>query len=227
MSNTSKGRGVKGSKFWMQMIPNTGLKEEFDKIIGEELVWLSPLEGEEKLYEEYELGSKKMVTQLGITDVSIFDFWPKRQPQWDGIALSKDKKTLYIVEAKAHISEIDSKCSASEESKQIIEKAMQEVHDDKYPAEKFFPWMNDYYQLGNRLTFLQKMKEKLPEANSIGIKDVKLVLINFTDDFTFKSEPVEVWKDHYREVFEKMTGSAETPEDVINIFYCVKPMGNQ
>ena len=26
---------------------------EFDKIIGEELEWLSPLEGEEKLYEEY------------------------------------------------------------------------------------------------------------------------------------------------------------------------------
>ena len=227
MSNTSKGRGVKGSKFWMQMIPNTGLKEEFDKIIGEELEWLSPLEGEEILYEEYELGAKEMITELGITDVSIFDFWPKRQPQWDGIALSKDKKTLYIVEAKAHISEIDSKCSASEESKQIIEKAMQEVHDDKYPAEKFFPWMNDYYQLGNRLTFLQKMKEKLPESNSIGIKDVKLVLINFTDDFTFKSEPVEVWKDHYREVFEKMTGNEDAPEDVINIFYSVKPMGNQ
>ena len=34
MSNTSKGRAEKGSKFWMQMIPNTGLKEEFDKIIG-------------------------------------------------------------------------------------------------------------------------------------------------------------------------------------------------
>lgn len=227
MSNTSKGRGVKGSKFWMQMIPNTGLKEEFDKIIGEELVWLSPLEGEEKLYEEYELGSKEMVTQLGITDVSIFDFWTKRQPQWDGIALSKDKKTLYIVEAKAHISEIDSKCSASEESKNIIERAMQEVHDDKYPLGDFDLWMNGYYQLGNRLTFLEKMKEKLPEANLIGIKDVKLVLINFTDDFTFKSEPVKVWKDHYREVFEKMTGNDDTPEDVINIFYSVKPMGNQ
>lgn len=227
MSNTSKGRGVKGSKFWMQMIPNTGLKEEFDKIIGEELVWLLPLEGEEKLYEEYELGSKEMTKELGITDVSIFDFWPKRQPQWDGIALSKDKKTLYIVEAKAHISEIDSKCSASEESKKIIERSMREVYDDKYPLGDFDLWMNGYYQLGNRLTFLQNMKEKLPEANSIGIKDVKLVLINFTDDFTFKSEPVEVWKDHYREVFEKMTGNEDTPEDVINIFYSVKPMGNQ
>ena len=64
MSNTSKGRGVKGSKFWMQMIPNTGLKEEFDKIIGEELEWISPLEGEEKLYEEYELGSKEMIKEL-------------------------------------------------------------------------------------------------------------------------------------------------------------------
>ena len=71
------------------------------------------------------------------------------------------------------------------------------------------------------------MKEKLPESNSIGIKDVKLVLINFTDDFTFKSEPVKVWKDHYREVFEKMTGNDDTLEDVINIFYSVKPMGNQ
>ena len=109
----------------------------------------------------------------------------------------------------------------------FIEKAMKEVFDEKYSAEKFSTWMNDYYQLGNRLTFLQKMKDKLPEANSIGIKDVKLVLINFTDDFTYKSEPVEVWKDHYREVFEKMIGSAETPENVINIFYSVKPMGNQ
>lgn len=45
MSNTSKGRAVKESKFWMKMVPNTGLKRDFDRIFGEELEWGSPLKG--------------------------------------------------------------------------------------------------------------------------------------------------------------------------------------
>lgn len=238
MSNTSKGRAEKGSKFWMQMIPNKKiLKNEFDKIIGEELEWLSPLEGEKKLYEEYELRSKKMVEELGITDISIFKFWPNKQPQWDGIALSRYErtkcgeckgKTLYLIEAKAHTDEMENEKSyACEESKKKIEDEMEKVQKKEYPLGTFETWKKGNYQLGNRLLFLHKMKEKLPKANTKGITDVKLVLINFTDDFTYKSEPVEVWKDHYKGVFENMTGSEETPEDVINIFYSVKPMGNQ
>ena len=102
---------------------------------------------------------------------------------------------------------------------------MKEVHEKYYPMNDFDVWMKEYYQLGSRMTFLKKLKELLPDANNREITDVKLLLINFVDDFIHKPEPKEVWEKYYREVFEKMTGSAEVPEDVIVINYSVRCRG--
>ena len=78
--------------------------------------------------------------------------------------------------------------------------------------------MKGYYQLGNRLTFLQKMKEMKLEQ----YPNVKLVLVNFVNDYTTKyGAPIEQWKEHCGGVFKAMTGSSDIPEDVIMVYYDV------
>lgn len=225
MGNMNKCSEDRSSKFWMRMIVNTCLKKDIDEELEDKLEWLSPVSCTRDQYAECRLGSKKMMEMLGITDRTLFNFWQDDQPCWDGIALSRDGKTLYIVESKAYISQLNSQCCASPKSKCKIEAVMKEVHEKYYPMNDFDVWMKEYYQLGSRMTFLKKLKELLPDANNREITDVKLLLINFVDDFIHKPEPKEVWEKYYREVFEKMTGSAETPEDVIVINYSVRCRG--
>ena len=54
-SNTSKGRGIKGSKYWIQtVIEDECLRNKLDSMIGEPLVWISPLAGSKNTYDEYD-----------------------------------------------------------------------------------------------------------------------------------------------------------------------------
>ena len=206
MSNTSKGKAVKGSKYMMQMIASSLQKDILDKKIGEELVWLSPIEDTD--YEEYQLSESTVCEFIGIEyDKKMFDFWPDRQPQWDGIAIGKETGTLYLFEAKSHLSETETNCSASSEaSKKLISETMSKVassvynmNDDKVFNEN---WMKNNYQLANRLTFLHKMKQII--SNAVFCANVKLVLVNFVNDTTWSVEervkdPRE-WINHYDEV---------------------------
>lgn len=185
MSNTSKGPATKGSKFWMQYVVKN-LQDELNSKIGCDLTWISPLEGNNKEYLEYELKQDYMCKILNISveeKEKIFSFWPNRQPQWDGIAITKDNSTLYLVEAKPHLSELKSKISAKNpNSKDLILKTMKEVFESNYPKGSFQMWTNEYYQLANRLTFLHKLNEKLKIKNI----NVKLVLLNFVGDNTYR-----------------------------------------
>ncbi|QLY81241.1 hypothetical protein [Clostridium intestinale] len=228
MSNTSKGPATKGSKFWMQYIVNSNLKNNLNNHIGCNLQWLSPLKGKNNDYLEYELRQNYICNTIGINDSEkneIFSFWPNRQPQWDGIALSQDGRTIYLVEAKAHLSELKSKISASSEtSRSLIVSSMREVFELYYPGGKFSLWRNGYYQLANRLTFLHKLNERLKVKNL----EVKLLLLNFVGDYTYKPTDFIEWETHYNEVFKDMIGVESTPENVIVINFpvdteCVDP----
>ena len=167
MSNTSKGPGTKGSKFWMQYLVKTPqLKAELDRQLGDILQWISPLEQEN--FSEYELRQPQVYEKLGLDAhgaKSLFSFWPSRQPQWDGIAFGMEGRRLYLVEAKAHRAELKSSCSASEKSWNIIEAAMKDtIEKEGYkPSDEGLKlWRDGYYQLANRLTFLSKLQGQLP-----------------------------------------------------------------
>lgn len=217
MSNTSLGKAEKGSKFWMQLVPGTELKEEFDKAIKDEVTWLCPLEHED--YREYELREAPICKALGIADPkAAFSFWPHRQPQWDGIAVSEQTGTLYLVEAKAHLKEMESICRAGEVSRQLIESTMQYVHAAYYSKANYILWTEGFYQLGNRLTFLKKMQEmKLDKYPT-----VKLVLLNFVNDYTHRSTYPEAWEAHYKAVMPDMTGLDAVPDDIEIVYIDVK-----
>ena len=221
-SNTSKGPGIKGSKYWIQkVIEVEGLRNKLDSMIGETLVWISPLAGPKNTYDEYELKDPYVCDQMGVSHEeaqALFSFWPKRQPQWDGLAFDATGHTLYLVEAKAHLAELDSKCSASNpESKELILKSMKMIHDRYFSNGNFNSWVNNYYQLGNRLTFLRKLNEK-----RFGhINSVKLVLLNFVNDIKYKPTTERDWLEHYENVWLEMIGEKSAPQDVIVINYDV------
>lgn len=73
-SNTSKGRGSKGSKFWMQTLVNLENGNALSKAIQTEdnsigdIKWLSPLKND-----NYGELKTKQIPGLGKAD---FSFWP-------------------------------------------------------------------------------------------------------------------------------------------------------
>ena len=128
------------------------------------------------------------------------------------------RKTLYLVEAKAHLKELKSNISAGEESKCLITKTMKEIFDKKYSKGNFNKWLNGYYQLGNRITFLEELNKI---SHKTGLK-VRLVLLNFVDDYTYIPTSEEEWKEHYESVFMEMLGKKDVPDDTLIIYFDVK-----
>lgn len=208
-SNTSIGRGEKGSKFWMQTLVNldggsalTKAIQNQDSEIGD-IKWQSPLS--EVKYKELKTEDIEIIPKKDI------DFWPSNGPWWDGVGMSKD--AIILVEAKAHTNETLTKCSAtSKVSISKIKTSMKEVYNELSNSLGLYDeniWFKKYYQIANRLTFLVKLKQK-------GFK-VKLVLLNIVDDPTHIKTSKEDWNKHYKEVFNNMLGSSEIPKDVIMV----------
>ncbi len=221
MSNTSKGPAEKGSKYWMQAtIHYEDWRKELNELIGEsDIKWISPLAGVYKSYDEYSLNQKcESIAQIGFPDnCDVWSFWPKRQPQWDGIALSKNGNILYLVEAKAHCSEMKSKMSTiSKDSAELIKKSLLEVFSKYGSKGNFDFWINKYYQLANRLVFLSKLNEITPFGK---VEKVELILLNYLDDHTYVPEQRAVWEKHYREVWEDMLGDETIPENIKIIYF--------
>jgi hypothetical protein len=208
-SNTSKGRGRKGSKFWMQTLVNLDNGSTLSKAIQsvdnsiDGIKWLSPLKND-----SYGELKTKQIPGLEKAD---FSFWPDNGPWWDGVGID-DKGCILLVEAKGHVAETKTKCAASSKiSREKICKSMQEVHDGLTNSHNYDEeaWLNKYYQLGNRLTFLVKLRDQ-------GY-NVKLVLLNIVDDPTHIATSLDAWKKHYNDVFGIMLGTAKYPNNVVMV----------
>jgi len=221
MSNTSKGRGEKGSKFWMQTLVNLDGGKTLEKAIQNEdssigkITWLSPCKADN--YAEL-----KTEGITGITK-SMLSFWPDNGPWWDAVGIDKHGCIL-LFEAKAHTSETKSHCAAIDPNSILkIKNSMRAAHQSLTNGTlnsltyNEHVWFNEYYQLGNRLTFLANLRDQLL-AQHIA---VKLVLLNIVEDPTHISTKEEDWKDHYKEVFNKMFGQDSAPTDVICMYFNV------
>lgn len=213
-SNTLNARANKGSKFWVQTIINSSMRVDLESQIGlGPITWLSPLRGE--TYKEYKLNEESMLQRLNLSKAD-FNFWPQNQPQWDAIGVAEDG-TIILVEAKAHIEELRSSLGAkSNESLQRITTAMKEVFEimNHLGNGQFDSWIKKYYQLGNRLTYIEKLNE-MPHQKA------KLVLLNIVDDPTYESTSKEAWQQHTKAVFKEIIGTEEVPENVIVVNFQV------
>ena len=202
----------KGSYKRMRLLireENTHLLEK-EKSINDTLQWICPTLSDSK---ENQLNSSKILNEFKISAKDFEGFWPKRQPQWDGIAYSKKTRTIYLFEAKSHRSEI--RCGnklddSNNEKKQknydlkcnSLRNAMMEVvkNSDYEKA-----WLHKYYQISNRITFLLKLKSICPTEK---IKDVKLIFLNFVNDPDWvpanKQMSFSQWEEKYKEIYKSM-----------------------
>lgn len=247
MSNTSKGWGRKGSKFWMQMVACfPTLEKEFVEQIaaaenrsteGVSLEWISPRA--DKDLEEYSLNSKALsefiVFPEGYWDywnnTNSLKFWTTRQPQWDGIAFCRKSGTLYLIEAKAHISEtyteiaVDEDSEGSKKSFELRRTSLQYTRKVYTKAGREETWWGGklvtkvkdnerfYYQVGNRLAFLKFLNEKKSDIRirldktEYMVNAVKVVFLNFADDYTlsdnYNDRKLEASTGEWREHYEQ------------------------
>lgn len=206
MGNLAEEIASRGSKLCMQICVNNteddiigkkvvrkSRKHLLDNLLGyEDINWLSPRTLDN--YKEYQLEdiAEKFPSETGLSDMD-WSFWnSKRKPQWDAIGVAEDG-TLIIVEAKAHISEIESSGSQARgdslnQIKQEIEKVL-----GSDPV-----WLGKYYQTANRILYLSKLKQYYGKK-----RKVILVFLNFINDVTYKPEPEELWRSYLSDMKEK------------------------
>lgn len=213
----NNGYALKGSKRMMQILVNEHC-HILNEILNANLKWLSPLESDN--YKEFQLNGEHISKELGLDWSELKAFWPTRQPQWDGLAISHDDKgsTLYLFETKSHLDEISSGNYLAKEASQqqkdnykLKENTILDIAQRTYQCNGFDKiWLNKYYQISNRLVFLEKMKEFASKAK---FDFVKLVFLNFENDPTWglqgKSVCVGGWQSKYEKIFKDMGDIAD------------------
>jgi hypothetical protein len=180
-----------GSRYWLRVAVNGAqdvINREIRAVVtlveGEEIEWISPLS---PAYTEYQ--DQHFVDQLRITlsAVPLKDFWPKGGPVWDALARTP-KGRVFLIEAKAHIPEIDSPASgASPGSIQLISKSLNETRAF-LNANILIDWTRTFYQYTNRLAHLYLLRE----LNGI---DAYLLNVYFINETRMQGpSTVEEWK---------------------------------
>jgi hypothetical protein len=97
-------------------------------------------------------------------------YWPQTgtPPNWDAVLYSKREDEWILVEAKAHLKELESSCGASDGSRKIIESAF-EATRDRFGIHTSKSWLEPYYQLANRLAFVHFLLENKIKASLLYI----------------------------------------------------------
>ena len=124
----------------------------------------------------------KEITGLSFLDrvenVDLFSIWEVEWPQrgnlmnWDLVGFTIDEKglkTWILIEAKAHIRELNSECKAkSIISKEKISTALEKTAEN-FGIQINTNWISKYYQLANRIYILNLLKRYNVKAKLINI----------------------------------------------------------
>lgn len=195
---TNKGKA--GSQLDLQIAVNTDDGKALNNAIlslnrqwkGGSIKWYSPVYSSVKKMSYKEFSDKSFLEgrfdnksesfwdELGKRPKGKVNDWPDGGPRWDGIAVltrKNKKKTLLLIEAKAHKSELKgSPCMAEAASKENIRCLIDDVkkkHQDVFKQDA--NWLDTpYYQFSNRLAFLLYLQEEK--------FDVALIYILFAND---------------------------------------------
>ena len=149
--------------------------------------WVSPLEDD--AWAEYR--DAAFLERIGHPELApaLKAFWPARGPQWDGLCIAGG--SILLVEAKAHVGEMASSCTAEAPSSVTLINQSLNATKQALGASAGADWMNGYYQLANRLAHLWFLRER-------GV-DARLVLLQFTGD---TGMPTASSPAAYREAFD-------------------------
>ncbi len=154
-------RGIKGSLRWIQhTVANQhellrGAFAEAGALRADEAIeWVSPTEADD--WAEYRDGGflERVGCHRLLSDLS--HFWPTGGPQWDALGRGP-RNTVFLIEAKAHVSEMDSNCHASPGSRFLIQQSLSQAKT-AYGAKPEADWLTGYYQYANRLAHLHFLR---------------------------------------------------------------------
>ena len=116
MSRIIQPKGIKGSLKWIQHVVNESpdsLNTPINNFINnnqkQSIEWLSPKVDDD--YAEYRDQTFLDLLGINLSKTELKDFWPSLGPQWDALGKIGDK-AYFIVEAKAHITEMISSSQA-------------------------------------------------------------------------------------------------------------------
>jgi hypothetical protein len=169
MGRYKQSLSEKGSQKWLQIMVNQCpelLNEMIINSMGKSanhdslssITWLSPLKADD--YAEYR--DADFLERLGLAELQepLEKFWPRSGPQWDALG-KKDRGEVFLVEAKAHLSELISPPSQAKSaaSIELIRKSLDETKSYLHISlDK--EWTSKYYQYTNRLAHLYFLRVK-------------------------------------------------------------------
>ncbi|WP_456279065.1 hypothetical protein [Bacillus sp. AK128] len=167
-----------------------------------DIEWKSPLmeEGYKEYQDDFLTLYFNNVNDSSKATKDIREYWPAKGPVWDGVGIVEghEQTGLVLVEAKAHIGETHSKIKAtSDASISKITNTLKITQREFHSNCSIDPWLEEYYQLSNRLAFLHILNDKLKIPTW-------LVLVNFNEDETYIKTSKEEWLSHYQHVFETL-----------------------
>ncbi len=158
-----QGSGAKGSLKWIQRLVSDHASLLVQPLrsagaLGADVTvdWVSPREADR--WAEYR--DAGFLDQLGLGRLrnELRAYWPSMGPQWDALGRTSAGGVI-LVEAKAHVGELESKCEAvAPESLAKIETALAATRE-AFGAAGSDGWMTRYYQYANRLAHLHFLRE--------------------------------------------------------------------
>ena len=149
-------------------------------------------------------------------------YWPQTgNPQnWDAIIhltplVPKSKKLdkWIVVEAKAHLGELESTSGAGKESKAKIENAFKETQNF-FGIETKNNWLEKYYQLANRLAFIHFMQK-----NNVDISLLNIYFINGWPNDMKKNVPSKnIWDEKINEEYNYLGINQKAKNYISDLF---------
>lgn len=167
------GRAFAGSQLQVQIYPNRRQQELSDAVLGAipalalgraSLVWVSPRE--ELGFSEYR--DEDFLRVLGLSHLAarLAEFWPRRGPVWDALAVAESSqgRGAILIEAKSHPAELlGAGCRAGPVSRPRIEMALTAAKRWA-GADAEADWTGPLYQHANRLAHLYFLRRAGIEA---------------------------------------------------------------
>ena len=163
MGRMIQPRGTKGSLKWIQHVVNerpNALNGPINKGIGsnseKSIEQVSPKAEDD--YAEYRDQAFLDLLGIKLTKTKLKDFWPNQGPQWDALGRI-GSEAYFLVEAKAHVSEIiSSSQSVSPKSTALIAKSLDETRNH-LKLKSLIDLTKGFYQYSNRLAHLYLLRK--------------------------------------------------------------------
>jgi len=222
MGKTIQKKGKKGSLKWIQYILNdhhdildSSISKFLSGIHTQPIEWLSPLADDE--YAEYRDQTFLELLGIKLTKKELKDFWPSQGPQWDALGRIKNE-AYFLIEAKAHISEIISSSQAKAKSSvSLINKSLRETKN-YLNLKSGIDLTKGFYQYSNRLAHLYLLRV----LNNI---PAYLVFVYFLNDHTYISTSREEWNGALQLMHSLLgTHKHKLSKYVIDVFIDIKKL---